>query len=129
MLVAQDYSIEMACPLFPSRDITASVRFYSALGFRALLQTDEYGIVERDGVEIHFWPCDDRHIAENTSAYFRVNDVDGLHAELSRVPDSVRLTEPADTMWGMREFYVWDVDGNLLRFGQPLVLGVIGDTA
>ena len=52
MLVAQDYSIEMACPLFPSRDITASVGFYSALGFRALLQTDEYGIVERDGVAL-----------------------------------------------------------------------------
>lgn len=27
---------------------------------------------------------------------------------------------PVDQTWGIREFYVTDVDGNTLRFGEPL---------
>ena len=27
---------------------------------------------------------------------------------------------PTDQTWGMREFYVTDVDGNTLRFGMPM---------
>ena len=114
-------AIDKACPLFPSADIPASMAFYSGrLGFREVATYDGYGIVERDGVEIHFWPCQERHIAENTSAYFRSADVDALHADMSRTAGDARMTAPESRDWGMREFYVWDPDGNLLRFGQEL---------
>jgi hypothetical protein len=26
---------------------------------------------------------------------------------------------PVDQTWGIREFYVTDADGNMLRFGEP----------
>ena len=113
--------IQAVCPLFPSSDIARSMAFYrDQLGFSWLAEFgDEYGIVERDGVEIHFWPCDDRHIAENTSAYFRTDDVDGLHGAVQQLATEARITAPETRPWGMREFYVWDPDGNLLKFGQP----------
>ena len=73
--------------------------------------------MSRDDIEIHFWTCKERRIAEDTSAYFNVDDVDALHATLSEANDGGRLSEVADRPWGMREFYVWDPDGNLLKFG------------
>ena len=113
--------ISKACPLFPAENIQAALAFYKdQLAFHIVLDMDGYGIVERDGTEIHFWPCDDRNIAENTSAYFRTDDVDRLHADLTKTANEARMSEPEDRDWGMREFYVWDLNGNLLRFGQPL---------
>lgn len=31
-----------------------------------------------------------------------------------------RITQPTDKPWGMREFYVFDPSGNLLRVAQAL---------
>lgn len=109
-------------PLLPMRDQAESRTFYEALGFDALLAMDGYLIMGRDGVELHFWPCSDRAIAENTSCYIRSSDVDALHAEFSAgfpAGEGVRLTAPENREWGMREFYVFDPSGNLLKIGQP----------
>ena len=78
------------------RDLERSMAFYrDQLGFRSIAAYgDEYGIVERDGVEIHFWPCADRKISENTSAYFRTDDVDGLHDDVERLATEARITAP-----------------------------------
>jgi catechol 2,3-dioxygenase-like lactoylglutathione lyase family enzyme len=112
--------IAKACPLFASADIARSVAWYrDRLGFTVDRDRPDYGIVRRDMVEVHFWPCGDRHIAENTSAYFRVEDVDGLYAEMAGASEGGSVTVPRDREWGMREFYVRDPDGNLLRFGRP----------
>lgn len=109
------------CPVLASADIPATVNWYrDRLGFVVRRTGTDYGIVERDGVELHFWPCQDRGIAENTSAYLRVDDVDGLHARFEGAREGGRISEVADRAWGMREFYVWDPDGNLLRFCAPV---------
>ena len=39
---------------------------------------------------------------------------------MQRAADGGRIQMPQDTAWGMREFYIWDPDGNLLKFGQDL---------
>lgn len=36
-------------------------------------------------------------------------------------PDSPVHKGPIDQTWGMREFYVTDIDNNTLRFGTPIV--------
>ena len=116
--------IAKACPLFASADISASVAWYrDRLGFAVAMDRPDYGIVHRDMIEIHFWPCRERHIAENTSAYFRVDDIDAVHASMTGAAEGGRISPPCDRDWGMREFYVWDPDGNLLRFGQPAAAG------
>lgn len=113
--------ITQMCPTFAAADPSASAAWYrDKLGFAVKFEMDGYAIVGRDQeVEIHFWRCADKAIAENTSAYVRTDDIDGLHAEMTGAAEGGRISEVADRDWGMREFYVWDPDGNLLRFGVP----------
>ncbi|HVL56430.1 MAG TPA: VOC family protein [Burkholderiaceae bacterium] len=107
-------------PVLASLDIEASVAFMTNhLGFTSrLLMPGGYAIVERDGCEIHYWFCTERHIAQNTSCYVRVADLDALAAQIRR--SGLELAAPVDQPWGMREMYVIDPHGNLLKFGQPV---------
>lgn len=107
-------------PVLASLDLAESVRFYvEQLGFeQRQYLPDRYAIVSRDGAEIHFWPCSQRLIAENTSCYLRVTDVDALYREF--LGRGVRLDAPQYCEWDMRELYVIDPHGNLLKFGQPV---------
>lgn len=71
-------------PVLASLDLDESAAFYSGrLGFTVALRTDDYLIATRDGCELHFWLCGERHIAENTSCYAR-GDVRALHAEFTQ---------------------------------------------
>jgi catechol 2,3-dioxygenase-like lactoylglutathione lyase family enzyme len=114
--------INKACPLFAAVDVAKAVEWYrDKLGFRIVSRYPDHGyaIVARDDIEIHFWTCDDPRIAENTSAYFRPDDIDGLRAAMAQAKEGGRISPVEDRAWGMREFYVWDPDGNLLKFGVP----------
>ncbi|KVL13224.1 bleomycin resistance protein [Burkholderia ubonensis] len=111
-------SFEKAIPVLASLDIARTLTFFrEVLGFRTRhLEDFSYGMAARDDVEIHFWLCDDKHVAENTSCYVRVADIRALHAELApKLPD---LQDVLKTAWGMDELYVIDPDGNLIKFGQ-----------
>jgi uncharacterized glyoxalase superfamily protein PhnB len=110
-----------ACPLFPVADPQASAAWYCQhLGFAKTFADADYAMIKRDAVEVHFWRCADPNIARATSAYFRVGDADAVAASMHNVVAGGRIQAPQDTAWGMREFYVWDPDGNLLKFGQEL---------
>ena len=112
--------IAQICPTFAAADPSASAAWYrDRLGFAVKSEMADYAIVGRDGVEIHFWRCADKAIAENTSAYVRPDDIAALHAEMAGAAEGGRISPIADRDWGMSEFYVWDPDGNLLRFGVP----------
>jgi catechol 2,3-dioxygenase-like lactoylglutathione lyase family enzyme len=114
-MVAQ---IQSTVPILASLDLNESVEFYtSCLGFKKMGQFDGYAMVSRDGAEIHFWACNERHIAENTSCYIRVNNTQGLYEEFSE--KGVPIKEPVVQPWGMKELYVIDPHGNLLKFGEP----------
>lgn len=120
--------ITQLCPTFPAADPSVSAAWYrDRLGFAVKFEADGYAGLGRDGVEIHLWRCADKAIAEATSAYVRTDDIDALHAELSGAAEGGRISPVADRDWGMREFYVWDPDGNLLRFGVPIPGWVPGD--
>ncbi|MBI1261015.1 MAG: VOC family protein [Rhizobiales bacterium] len=112
-----------AIPVLASLNIDESRRFYTEkLGFVAELYGD-YLIVRRDEIELHFWLADDRIHPENTSCYIRGGQVPALYDDLSTRGIGVdpigqeRLSEFVVRPWGMKEFYVWDVHGNLLKFG------------
>jgi len=107
-----------AIPVLASLDLPRTLAFYrDILGFEVHhFAHADYGIAQRDGTELHFWKCPDRHIAENTSCYLRVPDIQAVHAELRD-----RIASLADVMhtdWGMDELVVFDPDGNLIKFGQ-----------
>ncbi|EER59794.1 Glyoxalase/bleomycin resistance protein/dioxygenase [Acidovorax delafieldii 2AN] len=110
--------IHATVPVLASLDLSETEAFYrERLGFACALRANGYLIVARDGCELHFWPCAERHIAENTSCYVR-GDTRALHAEFTA--RGLSLTPPEERAWGMRELYVIDPHGNLLKFGEPL---------
>lgn len=118
--MTQAITTDLAIPVLASLDLMQSVQFYTQfLGFEGEVIGDNYAIVKRGAIEIHFWKCDDRNIAENTSCYIRVQDVDRYWNEFSNA--GLKLKEPADRPWGMREMYVIDPFGNLIKFGKRIV--------
>jgi catechol 2,3-dioxygenase-like lactoylglutathione lyase family enzyme len=109
-----------AIPALASLDILRSVDFFcSRLGFTKVYAVqNEYGIVSRDEVSIHFWSCSERHIAENTSCRVLVTGVDAYYATCVAFgivhPKAALEAKP----WGTREFGIVDPDGNLVTFAE-----------
>ncbi len=105
-------------PILPSPDIKASRDFYrDRLGFEVIQpEMDDYLIVRRGEMEIHFWYTADRALPEVSSCYIRGGEVPALHAEFS-ARGVEKLSPFTVRPWNMKEFYVHDPHGNLLRFG------------
>ena len=110
-----------AAPVLASLNMDETMDFYvNKLGFRAGWHDAGYGIVRRDGIMLHFWKTDDRIHPEHTSCYLYVDGVDELYAELQAAGVIHPNGKLEDKPWGMREFAVLDIHGNLLRIGQTL---------
>jgi catechol 2,3-dioxygenase-like lactoylglutathione lyase family enzyme len=112
--------ISNAQPILPSMNYDETIAFYEKLGFATVSRFDTYLIMKREDIELHFWGCADRKIAENSGCCIRSDDVDALYAEF--VANGVKATPPENRAWGRREFYFIDPSGNLLRVNQRLPL-------
>jgi catechol 2,3-dioxygenase-like lactoylglutathione lyase family enzyme len=110
--------IKSTVPVLASLDLKETLDFYTVrLGFKVCGEFEDYAIVSRDDAEIHFWKCEDRHIAENTSCYVRTSGIQILYEEFTN--RGLTLEQPVIQPWRMRELYVIDPHGNLLKFGEP----------
>ena len=109
-----------ATPVLASLDIERSVSFFeSMLGFtRMHVEQGVYGVAVRDNVSIHFWACNDTHIAQATSCRIQVSGLHGLYEHCRSVsivhPNAHLETKP----WGSTEFAILDPDGNLVTFHE-----------
>ena len=112
-----------AIPVLASLNMARTLAFYAdVLGFTTHhVAGHTYGIVVRGDAELHFWHSTDPHIAENTSCYLRVDNIEAVYQELS--PRLPTLQPVVHTAWGMGELYVIDPDGNLIKFGQESAAG------
>ena len=110
-------------PKLPMRDPAATRAYYvDQLGFMVEGEYENYLIVERDGVELHFFLYGDLDPRENYGqVYIRVNGINALHdawsAQGVRIHPNGALS---DKPWGQREFALLDPDHNLLTFGEAL---------
>lgn len=111
-----------AVPVLASLDIKKTVAFYArTLGFKAILaDKDNWGIVERGAIQIHFWHTTDKSFPQNTSCRVRIENIDALHKELKPKKVIHRNGPLRDTEWGTREFDIVDLYGNLITFFEPL---------
>ena len=107
-------------PIFPVRDISASLAHYRQLGFVTReYDGGAYGYATRDGIEIHLGVVSDvPSSATKHSAYLWVDDADALAEEWRSAGVEVHM--PEDTEWGQHEGALVDPDGNVLRFGSPM---------
>ena len=110
-------------PIFPVADLRRALAHYEALGFETLAYEggDDYGFVERDGVELHLARREDHDpAAERGAAYLYVEDADALFEEWGRPGILGTTRPPGETPYKLREGSHVDPDGNLLRFGSAL---------
>jgi len=111
-------------PILASRDISESVAFYERLGFAVSGLYEQFGppylMVRRDDVELHFVhsPDTDPHESHG-GCYLRLTDAQAVYDEWEPL-GLAEVHAPRDTPWGMREFFVVDPSGNLLRIGTRL---------
>lgn len=111
--------LQKAIPVLPAPDLLAALAFYiDRLGFVEIIETDDYAGVERDGVEIHFWRCDDEELPKVSSCRLEVSAIEVLYAELKEAgvvhPNGALAQKP----WGFLEFTVRDPFGNAIVFAQ-----------
>ncbi len=115
--------IRRAIPLLHISSAAEAVDFYcQGLGFQLEFEHRPEGVttdpcylgISRDGVWVHLSSFSGDGVAGGV-ANFIVDDVDKLHGEFitRHVPIVV---PPVDQIWGSREMYVKDADGNSLRF-------------
>jgi len=118
LTMADRPQIKTTIPILASLNLDETSIFYARLGF---IQTGrwegEYLTVARDEVELHFWLCNDRKIAENTACYIWVEDAAALHAEFA-AKGIGQMVDPVATDYNELEFSVIDPHGNLLRIGS-----------
>lgn len=106
-------------PILPSRDISVTKAFYvDQLGFSLVVYEEHhYLIVRRDEMEIHFWLTDDARLPSVSACYIRGGKVEALYAEFSK--NRIGTLSTFDVRpWNMKEFYLTDPHGNLLKFGM-----------
>lgn len=107
-------------PLFPQPDVKKATEFYKEkLGFEvSFIHDDGYAGVTRDDFELHFWKCEDKNIAENTSCRVELEEIDSLYREL----DDSGVIHPNGKLeqkpWGYKEFAILDEAGNLIKFAK-----------
>jgi DNA-binding MarR family transcriptional regulator/catechol 2,3-dioxygenase-like lactoylglutathione lyase family enzyme len=107
-------------PIFPVRDLRASLAHYEGLGFTTSSHDAGYGFARWGGSSIHLAAEPGRTSAsQGAAAYLQVPDADTVHAAWS-TPGLGGVTHPVeDTPWGVREGSHTDPDGNVIRFGSP----------
>jgi uncharacterized glyoxalase superfamily protein PhnB len=112
------------CPKLPMVDGEATRLFYSStLGFEVLADYGDYLLMQREGVELHFFSYPTLEPARSDfMAYVRVEgDIKPLYEEIAARGATPEQLRPLETKpWGMREFSVVDPSGTCLTFGERL---------
>jgi uncharacterized glyoxalase superfamily protein PhnB len=117
--------LQALTPMLRTWDLPRSIAFYTeVLGFECERASEEWGwaSLRRDAAAIMLARPDahagDTAPAFTGSLYLKTDDVDALWA---RLRDRVRVCYPIESFdYGMREFAIYDNNGYVLQFGQPL---------
>ncbi|ARZ66005.1 phleomycin/bleomycin binding protein [Streptomyces albireticuli] len=114
-----------AVPVLTAVDVAADVAFWvGTLGFEEDFAEPDFAGVHRGDVHLFISRTEHQIVADNTSAWVEVTDVDALFAEWSRVvsTDYRDTSGPAMTAVGEspagREFAVRDPAGNCVHFAN-----------
>jgi len=109
-------------PILYSRDIAASLAYYTdVLGFDgkwAVGNPLSFGAVYKDSVEVFF--CKDGQGNPGTWFSIMIEDADEYYRMVKAKGATIAM-DLTDMAHGMREFWVEDPDGHVIRFGHNLV--------
>lgn len=115
--------LQAICPKLPMRNKAKTRDYYiNKLGFKEIGHVDFQGylMVEKDGIELHFFEFKEINPSENYGqVYIRTDEIGMLYEGfiskgLDIHPNGALQVKP----WGQKEFSMLDPDNNLLTFGQ-----------
>ena len=112
-------------PKLPMRNKAATKEYYlNKLHFLELGSAgyDEYLMVQKDNIEIHFFLFKELDPKENYGqVYIRVNNIEAFYQSLLDNKVEIHPNGPLQTKpWGQKEFSLLDPDNNLLTFGESV---------
>ncbi|MBI4666548.1 MAG: hypothetical protein HY751_09090 [Nitrospinae bacterium] len=124
-------------------NVNSTLEYYTAqLGFELVMAVPQdsrevlfefnrerplvYAMVKKDGAELMFQTRESlmedvpaftgQSIGSSVTFYMETDDLDGIFQKLGPSVDVVK--KPETTWYGMREFYIRDLNGYILGFGQ-----------
>ncbi|MCK8481674.1 bleomycin resistance protein [Psychroserpens algicola] len=110
-------------PKLPMRNKSITKAYYiNQLGFQNIGDYEDYLMVKKDNIELHFFQFTELNPHENYGqVYIRTNTIDALYKSL--LDKNIKI-HPNGTLeskpWGQKEFALLDPDHNLLTFGQSI---------
>ncbi len=103
----------------PAIDFPATKTFCrDVLGGELLAEYPDFLIYKINGIELHYWLCDNKNLPEASSIYLRVRDIDGFYEKYKNSGHVVLSLETRP--WGIKEFYLQDANGILYKFGEDI---------
>ena len=108
-------------PKLPMRNKTLIKEFYlKRLGFTELGDHEDYLIIKKDQIEIHFFEFKELDPKENyVMVYIRTNCIEELYQSFLESGTNIHPNGSLQIKpWGQKEFSLLDPDNNLLTFGQ-----------
>lgn len=114
------YKALFLSPMIPSFNMTETFRFFKeVLSFTPEMETPQYSILSKDGLTIHILPAG-QDIGQ-MEFYLEVDDVDQLWAAIKDKLTGLRVREPFDREYGMREIHIEIPETKTLLFiGQVI---------
>jgi catechol 2,3-dioxygenase-like lactoylglutathione lyase family enzyme len=111
----------------PARDFDRSKQFYADLGFEIPWSSEDLAYVRYGDTSFLLQRFSVKEHSENFQMHLLVEDVDAWWEEIrSRgiaAKYGVRIDEPSDQPWAMRDFPLVDPSGVLWRIAQNLPKG------
>lgn len=108
----------------PAKDFDLSKRFYRILGFQSAWSNEQFAYLTYGDISFFLQNFYVKEHAENFMMHLLVEDVNAwwrkvVESEVENKFD-VKMTEPEDQPWKMREFVLIDPSGVLWRIGQSI---------
>jgi catechol 2,3-dioxygenase-like lactoylglutathione lyase family enzyme len=118
------YTAKKISPMLAAADMEETLAFYrDVLGFKPMMKSAGYAIVERDGQTIHFMKAASEEVMKcvrgHTEIYIEVSNIGALWEHVSTFKDRYHIRDLFDRDYGMTEFHIGDPNGCLVFVGEP----------
>jgi catechol 2,3-dioxygenase-like lactoylglutathione lyase family enzyme len=122
--MAEQSHVKTISPMLAVASIEDTIAFYrEVLGFRPLMSSPGYAIVERDGQTIHFQKADSEDVLSavrgHTEIYIEVRCIASLWEQAKAFKNRFRVRDLFERDYGMTEFHIEDPNGCLIFVGEP----------
>ena len=107
-------------PMIPSFNMPETIRFFTeVLGFSPLMELETYGIYHKDNLTIHILRAGPD--IGQMEFYLEVDNVDELWDSIKEKVKNLKVREPFNREYGMREIHIGVPQTNTLLFiGQEI---------